>query len=227
MVPIVHGPRLVLLGRQGSGKGTQGKRLAAHLGIEHLSTGAILRSEIERHSPVGRRVERFLNQGRLVPDDLMLGVVEASIRDPEVARRGYLFDGFPRTKRQGVALLDLLGPNGLDAAIELDVPLDEVRRRLVTRRVCRRCETPAVAPGSEAEVPCPCGGVAVRRSDDTPEAIERRLQAYEEQAGPLLRLFADRGVLVGVDSVGTTDEVFARLLQALRPVLWGEGQAVG
>jgi adenylate kinase len=219
---------LVLLGRQGSGKGTQGMRLAAHLGTEHLSTGAILRGEVERHTPLGRRVERFLHQGRLVPDELMLGVVEAALRDPDVARRGYLLDGFPRTKRQALAFLEMVGPRGLDAALELDVPLAEVQRRLEARRVCRRCETPTTAPAGEESVVCRvCGGTAVRRADDTPDAIERRLAAYEAEAGPLLRLFDERGLLVRIDSVGAPDEVFARILDALRPVLWGTGEAVG
>src|SRR5262245_46280325 len=93
----VQGPRLVVLGRQGSGKGTQGTRLAGHLDVRHLSTGSILRDEISQHTPLGRRVERYLHQGRLVPDELMLGVIESAIRDGDVARRGFLFDGFPRT----------------------------------------------------------------------------------------------------------------------------------
>jgi adenylate kinase len=228
MVAPVHGPRLVILGRQGSGKGTQGTRLASHLGIEHLSTGAILRDAVERATPLGRRVVRYLNQGRLVPDELMLGVIESALRDPEVQRRGFLLDGFPRTRRQAAALLDLLGTAPLDAALLLDVPLDMVRCRLSARRVCRRCETPTVAMAHEDTVACrACGGVAMRRSDDTPEAIDRRLAAYEAEAAPLEQLFHDRGLLVNVDAVGDPDDVFERILVALRPTLWGTGEAVG
>ena len=228
MALTAHGPRLVFLGRQGSGKGTQGQRMAAHLGIEHLSTGAVLRDAVAAHSPLGRRVERYLHQGRLVPDELMLDVVAAALRDPDVGRRGFLLDGFPRTRRQALGMIDLLGSVGLDAAVVLDVPLDVVRERLQARRVCRRCDTPTVALGWEEHVPCTrCGGVAGRRADDTDEAIERRLLAYEAEAAGVLAAFADRGVLVTVDGVGSPDDVFDRLLRAVNPALWGTGEAVG
>jgi adenylate kinase len=217
-----------MLGRQGSGKGTQGTRLAAHLEISHLSTGAILREAVEQHTPLGRRVVRYLHQGRLVPDELMLGVIQSALRDPEVARVGFLLDGFPRTRRQGVSLLQLLQPEGLSVALLLDVPLEVVRHRLVARRVCKRCETPAIADDDEDSVPCrACPGMAVRRTDDTPEAIDRRLAAYEAEAGPLEQLFVERNLLVRVDAVGSPDDVFERSLQALRPALWGTGEAVG
>jgi adenylate kinase len=228
MVAPVQGPRLVILGRQGSGKGTQGMQLAAHLGIRHLSTGAMLREAVAHRSPLGRRVQRYLHQGRLVPDDLMVGLVDAAVRDPEVDRAGFLLDGFPRTKAQAVKLLALLEPRGLDAALLLDVPRSEVERRLLARRVCPQCEAPAVALHGELTVACTsCGGVAVRRADDNPEAIARRLEAYEAQATPLEKLFAERGLLVTVDAFGPPADVFERLQRAVQPILWGEGAAVG
>lgn len=224
----VHGPRLVILGRQGSGKGTQGTRLATHLGVQHLSTGAILREAVEHATPLGRRVVRYLNQGRLVPDELMLGVIESALRDPDVQRRGFLLDGFPRTRRQGTALLVLLAQAPLDAALLLDVPAEAVRSRLAARRVCRRCETPTVAPDGEDTVTCrACGGVATRRTDDTPDAIDRRLAAYDAEAGPLEQLLDERRLLVSIDAVGSPDDVFERVLDAVQPVLWGTSEAVG
>jgi len=228
MVAGAQGPALVLLGRQGSGKGTQGKRLASHLGIVHLSTGAILREDVAAGTPLGRRVEGFLTQGRLVPDELMLEVVRVHALEPDVLRRGFLLDGFPRTERQAEGLIEVLGTRGLDAALNLDVPMAVVRERLTTRLVCTRCETPTSAPLSVSQVPCPaCGAPAVRRADDTPEAIDRRLATYETAARPLLDFFAQRGVLVTVDAVGDPDDVSERILKALRPILWGTNEAVG
>jgi adenylate kinase len=228
MAPSLRGPRLVILGRQGSGKGTQGARLARHLGLVHLSTGTLLRRAVDERTPLGRRVQRYLNQGRLVPDPLVLGLVDAELADDEVVRRGFLLDGFPRTVAQAQGLLSSLGNAGLDAAINLDVPVEEVQRRLASRRVCRRCDTPTVALGGELVVRCPsCGGEAVVRQDDTPEAIARRLAAHEVESVPLLALFERQGVLLTVDALGDPDEVFDRLLRRLRPAIWGTGEAVG
>ncbi|HEX9260387.1 MAG TPA: nucleoside monophosphate kinase [Acidimicrobiales bacterium] len=228
MVAGVQGPALVLLGRQGSGKGTQGKRLAAHLGILHLSTGAVLREAVAADTTLGRSVSTYLERGELVPDDLMLEVLRAQVLDPEVQRRGFLLDGFPRTVRQAGDLVRLMAERGLDAALHLDVPVEVVRERLATRLVCTRCETPTSAPIGIDHVPCPaCGAPARRRADDTPEAIDRRLQAHEAESLPLLAFFAERRLLVTVDAVGDPDDVSERVLKALRPILWGTGQAVG
>ncbi|HEY1278541.1 MAG TPA: nucleoside monophosphate kinase [Acidimicrobiales bacterium] len=228
MASAVHGPRLVLLGRQGAGKGTQAAKLVVHLGVQHLSTGAILRQEVAAGTDLGLHVQELMEAGDLVPDEIVLEVVAHRLGDPEVQRLGFLLDGFPRTEPQASGLLDLLGRAGLDAAINLEVPAAVVRRRLTARRVCTRCETPTVARNREHTVYCQaCGGTAVRRPDDQPDAIERRLAAYEEQVGPLLGFFRQRNLLLEIDSVGTPDDVFDALLRSLRPVLWGEGEAVG
>jgi adenylate kinase len=221
------GPRLVVLGRQGAGKGTQASQLVAHLGVHHLSTGAILRQEVASDTALGRAVAELMEAGDLVPDKLVLEVVAHRLGDEDVQRLGFLLDGFPRTQHQASALLTLLGGDGLDAVINLEVPAAVVRRRLVARRVCTRCETPTIARHREHTVYCQrCGGTAVRRPDDSPDAIERRLATYEEQVGPLLGFFRDRRLLVDVDSVGTPEDVFERVLRALRPILWGTGEAV-
>jgi len=228
MASAVHGPRLVLLGRQGAGKGTQAAKLVVHLGVQHLSTGAILRQEVAAGTELGLHVQELMEAGDLVPDEIVLEVVAHQLADPDVQRRGFLLDGFPRTEPQASGLVDLLGRAGLDVAINLEVPAAVVRRRLMARRVCTRCETPTVARNREHTVYCQvCGGTAVRRPDDLPEAIERRLAAYEAQVGPLLGFFRERNLLLEIDSVGTPDDVFDALLRSLRPVLWGEGEAVG
>jgi adenylate kinase len=228
MTTIIRGPRLVLLGRQGSGKGTQAERLVAHLGMSHLSTGTILRQEVASGTPLGSHVKELLDEGQLVPDAIMLEVVEAQLHDPEVQRRGFLLDGFPRTRAQAGGLLELLGPHGLDAALHLDVPTAVVRRRLASRRVCTRCDAPTTARNREHTVYCQkCGGTAVRRPDDTPEAIDRRLALYEAEAASLLQFFEKQGLLVNIDAVVPPDAVFESLLHSLRPMLWGTGEAVG
>jgi adenylate kinase len=217
-----------VLGRQGAGKGTQAAKMVAHLGVHHLSTGAVLRQEVAADTPLGREVAELMADGRLVPDELVLQVVDHCLSDEDVKRKGFLLDGFPRTQRQAASLLDLLGNHGLDAAINLEVPAAVVRRRLLSRRVCSRCDTPTTARHREHTVYCQvCGGTAVRRPDDTPDAIERRLATYEEQTGPLLGFFRDKRLLIEVDSLGSPDEVFERLMRELQPMLWGTGEAVG
>ena len=121
---------LVIVGRPGSGKGTQGARLAVALGLAHLSTGAALRRNIELDTELGRLARPFVEEGELVPDDVMLRVVERALDAPEVRERGFLLDGFPRTAEQAAAFLDGQ-PTRLDAAIDLDLPVDEARRRLL------------------------------------------------------------------------------------------------
>ena len=228
MASVIRGPRLVLLGRQGAGKGTQASRLVAHLGVHHLSTGAILRQEVSSGTALGRRVEELMADGHLVPDATVLKVVKHRLDDADVQRRGFLLDGFPRTEPQATALIEMLGDSPLDAVINLEVPAAVVRKRLLVRRVCTRCETPTVARNREHTVYCQtCGGTAVRRPDDSPDSIERRLAAYEEQAGPLLAVFAKAGILVEIDSLGSPDEVFERVMRGLKPMLWGAGEAVG
>jgi adenylate kinase len=227
MASTAPGPALTILGRQGSGKGTQAQRVAHHFGLMHLSTGDLLRNAVTKGTELGERVARDLNAGRLVADDVMLAVVEDCLSDPDFRRWGFILDGYPRTPEQAADLIRLLEPNGLDAAILLDLPLDVARQRLEARRVCNVCGTSTVALHGEDVVPCPaCGGEAVRRPDDTPAAIERRLAAYEAESKPLLDLLQETGVLVRVEGLGTPDEVFSRLKAALRPVVWGTGRAV-
>jgi adenylate kinase len=195
--------------------------------VQHLSTGAILRQEVASATDLGRHVEELMTDGHLVPDEIVLQVVKHRLNDVETRRRGFLLDGFPRTEPQATALMELLAPDGLDAAINLEVPAAVVRRRLMMRRVCSRCETPTVARNREHTVYCQtCGGTAVRRPDDSPESIDRRLAAYEEQVGPLLAFFAGAGLLIQIDAQGAPDDVFDRVRRSLRPTLWGTGEAV-
>ena len=181
--------RMVILGRQGSGKGTQSERLVDAFGCVHLSTGEVLRAAVAAGTELGRQAQAVMDAGRLVGDDIMNGIVRDRLAHDDVAERGVLLDGFPRTSDQADALeaiLDELGHH-LDVAVNIDVPIAEVTARMLDRG----------------------------RSDDTLEAIERRLELYEEQTAPLRDWFEARGLLATVDGVGTPDEVFGRVADAV------------
>lgn len=217
-VGVVTGPKLIVLGRQGAGKGTQCARLATHLGVPHISTGDLFRAAIAAGTPFGLRAQEYVNRGALVPDDLVLDLVAAELGSAEARRNGYLLDGFPRTLAQGEALFEVLGAGAADLAVELDVATEDVLARLAMRRVCNACGSITTAP--EESVPCPvCTGTATRRADDTDEAIAHRLSLYDRQSGPLLMWLADQGLLVTVDGLGDPEEVFGRLERAVQPRL--------
>lgn len=212
-----HGPRLIILGRQGAGKGTQCALLSERLGIPHVSTGDVLRAEVAAGTELGREVSSYLRGGSLVPDSLMLDLVTRRIGTPEAQDAGYLLDGFPRTLAQGRALIELLGPDVVDLAIEIHVPSEVVRPRLAARRVCRSCGlVTTAATGDDTTTSCPkCGGALARRDDDTDVAIERRLALYDEKTGPLLVWLDSRGTLVTVDGVGPPEDVLPRLVSVV------------
>lgn len=222
----MHKPHLVVLGRQGAGKGTQCERLAEVYGIAHVSTGELFREAVRRRTPVGRRVAPLLERGALVPDELVLDAVADHLLRHHLAEAGFVLDGFPRTLAQAEAAFgDTIALTGgdrltgdveprlgcsVDLAIEIDVPTEVVLRRLASRRVCPVCgATVTVADPAIASVPCPNGhGPAVRREDDSDEAIRRRLALYERETGPVAAWFAQRGLLARVDGVGEPEEVF-------------------
>jgi adenylate kinase len=216
------GPRVIVLGRQGAGKGTQCVRLATYLGVPHISTGDLFRAAIAAETDLGLRAKAFVDSGALVPDDLVIDLVAAHLGGRDARRSGYLLDGFPRTLAQGQALFEVLGAGAADLAVELHVPTEHVLPRLAARRVCRDCGFVTAAPdGVSHHLACPqCGGIAERRADDTDEAIARRLALYDEESTPLLLWLSEQqGLLVTVDGLGTADEVFTRLVAAVEPRL--------
>lgn len=218
-------PRIVLLGRQGSGKGTQSARLAAHLGVPHVSTGDLFRTAVRDGTALGRKVADILAGGGLVPDDMVIEVVREHAARHDLDAGGYILDGFPRTVAQAEAYFgtdaDLTGAGHRpDAAVELDIPADLVLARLAARRVCPvdGWTTTVEDPATEG-VRCPDGHLAVQRPDDTPEAIGRRLELYEAETGPLGPWFAAHGLLARVDGTGDPGVVFQRILDELEPFL--------
>lgn len=208
--------RLVLLGRQGAGKGTQATRLAEHLDVPHISTGDMLRAAERDGTAFGRRAKEYMDRGELLPDDVMIGIVRERL-DQADAADGYILDGFPRTEPQAEALDDIAAHRPLDVAVHLDVPVDVVVERISSRRVCADCATvySTQAPPSSNWTCDVCGGEVVQRDDDTEEAVRRRLDLYDEETRPLLGFYKRAGRLVTVDGVGEPDEVFDRLTAAI------------
>lgn len=209
-------PRLIVLGRQGAGKGTQCARLAEQLDVPHLSSGDLFRAEIAAGTKLGGTIGRYVAAGELVPDDIVLDVVAARLGDNARRAAGYLLDGFPRTQAQAQALFEVLGADAAELAIEIDVPADAVLPRLAARRMCIECGMVTNLHTDRSTGRCPaCRGFLERRADDHPDAIARRLAVYDEQAPPLLEWLRDQGLLVSVDGRGEPDEVHERLVQAV------------
>lgn len=204
---------LVVLGKQGAGKGTQCKRLAERYSIPHVSTGDMLRAAVKAGTPVGRDVAAVLEAGELVSDDLVNRLVEERFAQPDAAG-GALLDGFPRTFAQAEALEAILGDDGVKLCVNLDVPVELVTRRLSARRVCVDCGAiyTDTDPEAVSGVCSVCGGRVVQRADDQPEAIRSRLEAYERDTAPLLDFYAKRGLLASVDGSRGPDEVTASLV---------------
>jgi len=223
--PMLFGLRAVMLGRQGSGKGTQGMQLARLLVVPHISVGDVLREAAASASPAGVRVQRTMERGELVDDDLVVSLVAERLAAADARSGGFVLDGFPRTVEQAEALAGLLTDGAqagaeLDRAVVIDVPLEVSRARLLARRVCAGCGriySVERARGLETWTCGACGGNVRRRTDDTEEAVTRRLTVYDEQTEPLLGWFARRDQLLLVDGVGTSEEVFSRLLAGLWP----------
>ena len=196
---------IVLIGPPGSGKGTQAARIARRYNLPHISTGDILRQAVREDTPLGREVEATISSGALVSDELISSLVAARLRHPDVAG-GFLLDGFPRTVDQA-KFLDTLHPDL--TVIHIDVPDDEIVRRLSTRRVCRSCGlTQSVSADEATGEACPyCGGTLVRREDDDAETVKKRLATYATFAGPLIAHYRTRPRFVTIDGVRQPDKV--------------------
>jgi adenylate kinase len=206
--------RLVIFGPQGAGKGTQAALIAEKLGVPNIATGDIFRWAISGGTALGHRVRGYVENGRLVPDELTISVVIERLRADD-CKDGFLIDGFPRNTKQAEALDDFLSEEGrsLDAALMIEVPEEVSVHRIMGRRVCSQCgrNYHVDSPPTEDWRCDRCGGEVVSRSDDTEESLRRRLQLYHEQTEPMTSYYEDRGVLRRVDGVGTPDDVFDRI----------------
>jgi adenylate kinase len=219
-----RGPRLVLLGKQGAGKGTQAARLSERYAIEHVSTGDLFRAAAAAGTAAGREAEQYMNRGDLVPDELTLRIVEERFAEDGLVDQGFVLDGFPRTLPQAEKLEEVLDGHPLDLVINLDVPTEIVLDRIAGRRVCEDCGTTyhVNAPPKDNWTCDVCGGRVVQREDDTEDAVMRRLELYEEETVPIIDFYRKLGKLVVVDGTGDGDDVFARLVaqvdQRLKPL---------
>lgn len=214
---------LILFGPPGAGKGTQGALLAERLGIPRIATGDLLREALRQGTPLGQQARAYMDAGDLVPDDVILGMVREAL-DSEAARRGAIFDGFPRTLAQAEALDDLLRAMGrdVDAVLVLEVPDDVIVKRLSGRRTCSRCSAVYniyFDPPRTADACDRCGGVLVARPDDNEETVRRRLEVFREQTEPVLAHYQRTGrPVIRVAGDRPVPEVQAALEHALDAV---------
>jgi len=212
------GPRVLVLGRPGSGKGTQCGRLAEQLGVPHISTGDLFRATVALDTPLGRVLREYMDAGDLVPDDLVLDIVDDHL-GADGAARGFVLDGFPRTVPQAEQLFDLLDPCTLDLAIDLVVSAEVARERLTRRIVCGDCGRPTGPDVTDETGPCgECGGLLTVRGDDDASTVSRRLALHDELTGPLLAWLDAQGLVTQVDGLGSTEEVAARIDEACAPL---------
>ena len=214
---MTSGVRLVVLGRQGAGKGTQCVKLSRHYVVPHISTGDMLRSAVRAETELGLRAKAIMSAGDLVPDDVMIGIVDERLEHDDTTHRGYILDGFPRTVAQAEALAEITAARPLDLVVDLDVPEDIVLERLASRRVCIDCQANySVDKPPRYGWRCDnCGGEVVQRQDDTPTAIQHRLDEYEHKTAPLIEWYSDRDLLAVVDGEGQLDEVTKRVVAAI------------
>jgi adenylate kinase len=214
---VVPGVRLVVLGKQGAGKGTQCVRLSHHYVVPHVSTGDELRAEVKSHTALGQRAREVMDRGELMPDDLIMEMVAQRLGEEDTRARGFVLDGCPRTIPQAETLEKMLLPERLDLVIDLELPTAQALRRLASRRVCVDCGTNYSTSGPPVlNWTCDvCGGEVVQREDDTEEAIARRLELYERQTAPLIEWYATRNLLVAVNGSGSADAVTKRAIRAV------------
>lgn len=214
--------RIVLLGGPGSGKGTQAKKLIDRLGVPQISTGDIFRAALKEGTPMGLKAKTYMDKGELVPDDVVIGVVEERLTKPDLDK-GYMLDGFPRTLPQAQALDKILTKQSksIDHAILVDVPDEELVARLSGRRTCRNSECGrmyhVMFNRSKKEGVCDaCGSELYQRDDDSEATIRERLTVYNNQTAPLINYYDDKGLLRRVKGVGPIDEIFSSIEKILR-----------
>ena len=212
-----RGPRLVLLGKQGAGKGTQATRLADHYHVAHLSTGDLFREAASQGHELGLEAKTFMDRGELVPDETVVGLVEGNLGADDRAAQGFVLDGFPRTRRQAEELERILTGKPLDAAIDLDVPTEIVLHRIAGRRVCSECGAlyHVDHPPKENWTCDVCGGRVEQRDDDTEGSVMRRLELYEIETLPVIQFYRRAATLVHVDGSEESDDVFKRLVETV------------
>lgn len=214
--------RLVFLGPPGAGKGTQVKILSRILNLPSMSTGDVLRAEVASGSELGRLARSYMERGELVPDDVVIKIVEKWLKDSDM-RRGFILDGYPRNVRQALELDKLLEKNGVEltAAIYIDVPEDEIVKRLCGRLTCRRCGAVYHVEFNppKRNLKCDfCEGELYQREDDREDVVRQRFRVYMESTRPVLDYYRERGKLLMINGLGSIEEVSKRILDELQKV---------
>ena len=211
--------KIIMLGAPGAGKGTQAKKIAAKYGIPHFSTGDIFRANIKNGTELGKKAKTYMDQGLLVPDELVVDLVVDRVSQDDCTK-GYVLDGFPRTIPQAEALDKALEAKGqkMDYAIDVDVPDENIVNRMSGRRACLNCGATyhIVSIPTKVEGICDrCGSPVVLRDDDKPETVQKRLSVYHEQTQPLIDYYKAQGILKSVDGTKPMDEVFTDIVAIL------------
>lgn len=211
--------RIVLLGAPGAGKGTQAKKLVEKYGIPQISTGDLLRAAVSAGTPLGKEAKSYMDQGQLVPDSVVLGMVEERLKQDDV-KKGYILDGFPRNTSQAEALDKMLATlnMSLDAALSVDVPFEDLMKRLTGRRTCKACGqmyNVYFSPSSKGDACDKCGGALFQRDDDKEETIKKRLDVYTASTAPLLDYYKGKGIVKSISGTGSIDDIFTQVCAAL------------
>jgi adenylate kinase len=212
--------RLVLLGPPGAGKGTQAKLLEEELKIPQIASGDLLRLAVRNKTPLGLEAKRYMDQGTLVPDDLVVRLIEERLSQPDAAK-GFILDGFPRTLAQAEALREMLERNhtSIDLVLALVVPDQEIIKRISGRRTCKNCGAmyhTIFDPPRNVGLCNKCNNELYQRDDDAEDTVKMRLEVYDTQTRPLLSYYQDRGLLRRVDGIGSLDDVHRRIRAAIQ-----------
>jgi len=210
---------LILLGPPGAGKGTQAQRMVERYRVPQISTGDILRSAVKESTPLGTKAKGFMDQGQLVPDEIVIGIIEERLKGKD-CNAGFILDGFPRTIPQAEALQPILSKLGkkIDHVINIEVDSEELVRRLTGRRTCKNCGAMfhvIFQPPKKEGVCDRCGGTLYQRADDNEEAIRTRLKEYEKQTAPLIQYYQGKKTLRSIQGVGGPDQIFEQITRVL------------
>jgi len=210
---------IIMLGPPGAGKGTQAKMMVEKLGIPQISTGDMLRAAVKEGTELGRKAKEYMDGGKLVPDEVVIGIVKERLAQSD-CNKGFILDGFPRTIPQAEALDKVLGELGkeIEYVINVAVPNKDLLTRLTGRRTCRKCGAMyhlLFNPPQKEGVCDKCGGELYQRDDDKEDTIIQRLKVYEDQTAPLIEYYRRKGVLRDVDGTGSIQDIFQQILKIL------------